>query len=286
MQLQGFGAKTVTLRIFAGMMQYNLSSNKTLGLPSDVSIYSLCIRSKGRAVNGQDITTEQVRAFLYLKDTQGGLVVDGAPLATWLQKTTMSDEVVMPSLRADQIDWVNSYIQFNENSLLSLLDNTSIEFTVFYYRHVSGFELNTIQAENGNPVPRVQAANLVVESQANTSRFNLAFQSLVNIPEEAYVIGLKYWKDIRDQQNRLPVSSNQQDASFLNLKKQGTDLLIDQMPILTERPGNAGFSFFPLEPTKSKHIDWETSNIFLSDTALAEDDKVYIFTIYYQKAWR
>ena len=282
MQLQGFGAKTVTLRIFAGLLQYNLSSNKTLGLPADVNIYSLAIRTQGTAVNGQTINTEQVRAFLYLKDTKGNLIVDGAPLATWLQKSSLSDEVAIPTLKANEIDWVNSYIAFNQQSGANLLDNTSIEFTVFYYRNVD-FACKTIKGAHGTEVPQVQAANLVVESQAGTSRFNLAFQSLVNIPEEAYIVGFKFWNDIsRDQQNSQSVSFNQQQASFLNLKKEGTDLLIDQMPVRTTRPGNAGFPFFPLEPTKSKHIDWETSNIFLSDTSLAEDDKVYIFTIYYQ----
>lgn len=290
--INGFGTKTVNIRLIQGKRQYNLSNNKTLGLPDDVFINNMYLRNKGRSINNRDLSFLGNTCYLTLKDLSGKSIYNQMLGDLLIQKTTATSDgatyppdILIQPFRAIEIDWINSFVEFPDPSALTT--DQEIELTILYSRPgtetIHSKALKTFKNYMGANGIGIRTSQLQINTKAFQTRYNLAFQNMLGVPDESIFLGFNVvFGDFKTLDGNLDyVKDTTVLTSFLTLKKRGTYLLLDDFPMWLKQPQNGLWPYFPVEPTGVKDIDWETSYISISDKDQAKDDEAFVLILYF-----
>lgn len=308
--ITGYSYKNVTIQLEAGTLQYNIASQKSLGIPDSAYICGIAARTKkfeqdensaiAYSKNGIFLANPNVayQAFVTIKDTNTLDIISSHPLYSTVD--TSGEQILgypyacveyngalimFEPRKVCEVDWERSVIYFP----YAMIQNMTGDFELIVIYYDPAKELNVFPAQtdiSNYSIAGYRTKQVEIILQENRSLYSLAKNSTIGIPDNCLVvgIGLGYFGNILN--TGTSTGFERREASFLTLK-QGTTIVVDNFPIVLGNTINmnkldkSGFNFLPIQAVRASEIDWEGSSLFISNLTPELAGASGIFQIYY-----
>jgi hypothetical protein len=290
----GYGYKNVTIPTEFGTDTYYIATQTSLGLPDSAVILGIAYRtskdvalSAGTSINARPITGVQSFSQLTIRDIETKDIISSQPLYSDVNELFLDAGVIwFEPRRVDEIDWERSIIRVPQNYLPSVVDDEDFELVLIYWDERSSCNVfPAIENRTGFVTEGIRSKQIEIIERTGVQYYSLAKNSTIGIDDEAIIvgIGLSYFNKVSTTGTTLSSSAK---AGFLNLKRR-TTLFSDNFPIQIGQSINLpNFSnnyakYIPIQPTKSRELDWEGSTLFISDIAEVVSGASDVLQIFY-----
>lgn len=308
--ITGYSYKNVTIQLEAGTLQYNIASQKSLGIPDTAYVCGIAARTKkftqdsvtaiAFSKNGVTLANPNVafQAFVTIKDTDTLDIISSHPLYSTVD--TSGEQILgYPYANVEyngalimfeprligEVDWERSIVYFPYSEISNM--EYDFELVIIYYDPAKEINILPAQTDISNySIAGYRTKQIEIILQKGRNSYSLAKNSTIGIPDESLIvgIGLGYFGNILNTGNGT--GFERKEASFITIK-QGTTIVVDNFPIVLGNTINmnkldkSGFNFLPIQAIKAKEIDWEGSSLFISNLVDKLAGASGIFQIYY-----
>lgn len=305
--ITGYSYKNVTIQLEAGTLEYNIASQKSLGIPETAYVCGIAARVK--QYNNKDVAYSKnnvllanpevaYQAFVTIKDTDTLDIISSHPLYSVVDTSGQASTnpeagslyyngalIMFEPRLIGEVDWERSVIYF-PYSLIGEMGN-DFEIVIIYYDPAKELSVMPAQTDISNySIAGYRTKQIEIILQKGRNSYSLAKNSTIGIPDESLIvgIGLGYYGNILNTGNGT--AFERKASSYLTIK-QGTTIVVDSFPIELGSTLNmnkldkSGFNFLPIQAIKAKDIDWEGSSLFISNLVDVLAGNSGIFQIYY-----
>jgi hypothetical protein len=286
--LQGISYKNLTIKLSAGSYQYNLASQSDLGLPQNALVFGVMLRNYPTAFEntksklGRDLLNERVlqSSVITILDIETKAILDEYPL----EKARFNDTVIyFEPRKRTEIDWSKStFTIIGEAERALVTSDQDFEIIVLYYDPDIRCDITPLlNLYSGIKMPGIRTSSFEVITDASIDDYPISEQSSLGIDEDDIILGYYPF-----QGNGIKQASGKPNlnSAYLTMSRQ-TRTFIDSLPLAFQ---NAPFWYFdtpyiPIQPTKARDIDWETSKIEFADPTVLVDGQGFVWNLVY---WR
>ncbi len=292
--INGILTKTFSVPVRGGIFSFPLSTNNKIGLPKNAKILSIQVTrydQSGRDDQNNPLSQDAIlKGHLSLLDTNSQFLLKRIPLISLRSNDNSQRSQYLLTwfkpINNVNVNWQNSNIIISQGA--SIDNGTAVEFTVYYTCQPlerKGLDFYFQEFQSGVKNMGLRSAMLYVTPQKdNQQSLKLSLSSQIGIPKNATLIGIQPLigreKFANASGNTLPVLGAQRSA-FLSLKC-GNTLLLDKLPYTHIVPKQMGLNYFPLPATEVELIDWEGSEIFISNPVSGiRTNQSFAYILYY-----
>lgn len=295
-KIHGFSSRLLTVKTSKGVNSYNLGAfNSSFG--DNEQIVAIAFRYNKaalpslayRSINDRPLinVSEVKKGYINLVEDNGSSTNILSNHNLWLMVTESKEQsfygIFIPPC---QVKWTQSNIEFAPS--VSFEGTQDLELNVYYITNCQKPIEPNIIFDNGFKYNAVRKKTIQINVKAKEESFAIRSNPLSNC---ATIVGLRYDEfDFETTEGKTNVSKGSSispkipaalGASFLTMRI-GSRNLLEDFPLTELRaPYHLGFSYFPIEPTKSHHFNWNQCKINLPNKALTQDNTCYLLTLYY-----
>lgn len=278
-KVPGHSYKNITIQLNANQVEYSLSTQYDLGLPTEARVYGIAIREKNvdqdqRSINNNPLAVSQVyrNTFITLKDIDTNTIMYQQPLYPDQSKKVFYFE----PRKAAEIDWQRSVIEVLPAAFQAFLaDGQDLEIMVLYdYPLIDEEVSNSLYFKSGRNLMPLRYRTFEVILRDGIQRYPLSTQSNIGLGYRDVLVGMDIINAGRKSKSgrTTPQVTN---SMFLSLN-QNTQVFVEDFPV-----GFAGItsddlrvlnptmdfelSYLPISPVFAGSIDWQRSQLFISN---------------------
>lgn len=309
--ISGYCYKNVTIELTEGTLQYNIASQKSLGIPETAYVLGIAARTKNFpntiddgvtafSKNGLPLANPNLayNAFVTIKDIETVDILSSHPLYSTTDTSGgqyfgtpngyvefNGSVIFFEPRRVCEIDWERSIVYFPPYMLSQI--QYDFELVIIYYDPAMELKVYPAQTDVNNfTISGYRSKQIEIILRDGRSSYSLAKNSTIGIPDDCLVVGLGlgYYGNIANEGGGG--ANERKEAAFVTLKR-GTTTFCDNFPVVLGNTINMpkmqknSFNFLPLQALKAKDIDWEGSSLFISNLSGSEEGASAIFTIHY-----
>lgn len=309
MNIAGLRTKNLTFSAKVGQRQYRLSEQQSIGIPEKNLILGFSMRfnydgDNYKSVNGRRLinvaslvaSSLTLRGFgtkTFLADAN---LWNFSNLPDYLNLFQFNDfspyQGFIQPTPANEISWTKSTISISfEGANINITDEMDFEIIVYHcspdFKQFEKLLPPITQTYLGKQLQ----ANYHTTIQINTksaivnptfSTIPLTFDGKSGIDSNSIIYGVRAMQFVYQSfDGKITPAVNTFGSAFFDLKK-GDTLLLDKVPYLNLCSNRAlNIPYLPIEPTPAYLIDWQGSQMFITDNSNSSEDMCFLIQFFY-----